>query len=57
MALRVVAALLFVVAAPQAPPTSEPDADALAIVRKHCVICHSAKPSYESFQEARKISR
>lgn len=30
------------------------DADALAIVRKHCVICHAAAPSHESFREAPK---
>jgi uncharacterized membrane protein len=54
MALRVVAALLFVAAAPQALPTSEPDAAALAIVRKHCVICRAAEPSHESFQETPK---
>ena len=53
MALRVVVALLFVAAAPQALATSEPDADALAIVRKHWVICH-AEPSHENFQEAPK---
>lgn len=48
MALRVVAALLFVAAAPQALPTSEPDAAAL------CVICRAAEPSHESFQETPK---
>jgi uncharacterized membrane protein len=54
MALRVVAALLFVAAAPQALPTSKPGADALAIVRKHCVICHAAEPSHENFQKTPK---
>jgi len=54
MALWVAAALLFVATAPQALPTSEPDVDALAIVRKHCVICHAAEPSHENFQETPK---
>jgi uncharacterized membrane protein len=53
MALRAVAVLLFV-AASQAVASSEPDADAPAIVRKHCVVCHAAKPSHGSFQEAPK---
>ena len=54
MALRAVAVLLFVAAAPQAIASSEPDADVLAIARKHRVICYAAKPSHESFQEAPK---
>ncbi len=53
MALRAVAILLFVAPVPQAI-ASEPGADALAIVRKHCEICHAAKPSHERFQEALK---
>ena len=28
------------------------DDDALAIVRKHCVMCHAVQPSHESFREA-----
>ena len=54
MALRAVAVLLFVAVAPQVNASSEPDADVLAIVRKHRVICHAAKPSHASFQEAPK---
>jgi uncharacterized membrane protein len=30
------------------------DADVLAIAQKHCVMCHAAKPTHESFQEAPK---
>jgi uncharacterized membrane protein len=30
------------------------DAEALAIVHKHCVMCHAVKPKHESFQEAPK---
>jgi uncharacterized membrane protein len=39
---------------PAGNASSEPDADVLAIVRKHRVICYAAKPSHESFQEAPK---
>jgi uncharacterized membrane protein len=28
------------------------DAQALAIVHKHCVACHAAKPTHPAFQEA-----
>ena len=28
------------------------DAEALAIVRKHCVMCHAVKPTYAASQEA-----
>ena len=31
-----------------------PDAEALAIVRKNCVMCHAMKPTHESFQKAPK---
>ena len=30
------------------------DSEALAIVQKHCVMCHAATPSHESFREAPK---
>jgi len=30
------------------------DAEVLAITQKHCVMCHAAKPTHESFQEAPK---
>jgi uncharacterized membrane protein len=30
------------------------DATALAIVQKHCVMCHSVKPTHAAFQEAPK---
>jgi uncharacterized membrane protein len=52
--LRAVAVLLFVAASHQTVASGLSDADALAIVHKHCVICHAAKPSHESFQGARK---
>jgi len=43
MALRAVAVLLFVAGAPQAIARSEPDADVLAILRKHRVIIPRGK--------------
>lgn len=30
------------------------DTEALGIARKHCVMCHTAKPAHQSFQEAPK---
>ena len=30
------------------------DAEALAIMRKHCVMCHAIKPTHAAFQEAPK---
>ena len=30
------------------------DAEALALMHKHCVTCHAAKPTHESFREAPK---
>ena len=30
------------------------DAEALALMRKHCVMCHAVKPTHENFQEAPK---
>ena len=52
------AALLtaIVVTAPRAPDGGGlvSDAEALAIMQKHCVSCHAVKPTHESFQEAPK---
>lgn len=44
------------VTAPSTPSTKGgvSDADALALTRKHCTMCHAAKPTHESFQEAPK---
>jgi uncharacterized membrane protein len=30
------------------------DIEALGIARKHCVMCHTAKPTHQSFREAPK---
>jgi uncharacterized membrane protein len=42
---------------PAAPTTTAggvSDAQALALTQKHCIMCHAAKPTHESFQEAPK---
>lgn len=49
-----VAATVFAAIVPQVYAGSASDAEVLTIVRKHCVTCHAAKPTHESFQEAPK---
>ena len=47
----------IVVAAPGRPAAAAgtvSDAEALAIVARHCTMCHAAKPTHESFEEAPK---
>ncbi len=51
---RAVALLVLLATALPANGAGVSDADALAIVRKHCVMCHAATPSHESFREAPK---
>ena len=53
-ALALVAAVF--VTAPHPVQTGEAvgDIEALAISHKHCTMCHAAKPTHESFQEAPK---
>jgi uncharacterized membrane protein len=46
--------ILLAVFAPFSYAFAVDDAGALALIRKHCVMCHSAKPTHESFQEAPK---
>jgi len=41
---------IFLPAAASAGPLT--DAEALAIVRKHCAICHAVKPTHPAFAEA-----
>jgi uncharacterized membrane protein len=38
----------------RSPRSTVADTEALAIVSKHCVMCHAVKPGHESFQEAPK---
>ncbi len=51
---RAVAALAFLATAQPVLADGISDAEALAIVRKHCVMCHAVKPTHESFQNAPK---
>ena len=46
--------IIFLGAAQPTYPGSISDAEALSIVRNHCVMCHAVKPTHESFQEAPK---
>jgi uncharacterized membrane protein len=50
----VVVVLIFIATAPQALAGSASDTEVLALVRKHCVMCHATRPTHESFQEAPK---
>ena len=53
--MRLAAAITILIAAtPISRALAVDDAEALALVRKHCVMCHAAKPTHESFQEAPK---
>jgi uncharacterized membrane protein len=54
MTARAVAAMIFLAAACSADAGTVADTVVLAIVSKHCVMCHAAKPAHESFQEAPK---
>jgi len=46
--------MIFFATAPHADAGTVADTEALAIVSKHCVMCHAAKPAHESFQEVPK---
>jgi len=46
--------MIFFATAPHADAGTVADTEAPAIVSKHCVMCHAAKPAHESFQEAPK---
>ncbi|MGA8000659.1 MAG: hypothetical protein WCB32_19215 [Pseudolabrys sp.] len=48
------AVTILVTAAQPVYPGSTSDAEALAIVHNHCIMCHAVKPTHESFQEAPK---
>jgi uncharacterized membrane protein len=52
--LRAVAVLTFLATALPARGAGVSDVEALAIVQKHCVMCHAAMPSHDSFREAPK---
>jgi uncharacterized membrane protein len=54
VALRAMVMLLSIAAAPPAIAGADSDTDVMTLVHKHCVMCHAATPTHESFQEARK---
>ncbi len=54
MRLGAAAVTILIAAAPFSPALAVDDAEALALVQKHCVMCHATKPTHESFQEAPK---
>lgn len=54
MRLGAAAVTVLIAAAPFSRALAVDDAEALALVRKHCVMCHAAKPTHESFQDAPK---
>jgi uncharacterized membrane protein len=54
MRLGAAAMIILIVAAPFSYALAVDDAEALALVQKHCVMCHAAKPTHESFEEAPK---
>jgi uncharacterized membrane protein len=49
-----VTATILAVTVPFSHALAVDDSEVLALMRKHCVICHAAKPTHESFQEAPK---
>jgi uncharacterized membrane protein len=49
-----VAMTMLLVTARQCDAGTVADTEVLAIVSKHCVVCHAAKPTHESFREAPK---
>ena len=54
MRLGAAAVMVLIAAAPFSRALAVDDAEVLALVRKHCVMCHAAKPTHESFQETPK---
>ena len=46
--------MVVTASAPCAYAGSTSDAEVLAISRRHCVMCHAANPTHESFQVAPK---
>jgi len=54
MISRAVALMVVLATAHHCDAGTVADAEVLAIVSKHCVVCHAAKPAHESFREAPK---
>ena len=49
-----VTVIMLTVSVPFSHAIGVDDAEVLALMQKHCVMCHAAKPTHESFQEAPK---
>jgi uncharacterized membrane protein len=49
--MRAVAIFTILATATAAQASGLSDDEALTIVQKHCVMCHAAKPTHESFRE------
>jgi uncharacterized membrane protein len=54
MRLGPAAMTVLIAAAPFSHAFAVDDAEVLALMQKHCVMCHALKPTHESFQEAPK---
>ena len=54
MRLGAAAVTILIAAAPFSHALAVDDAGVLALVQKHCVTCHAANPTHESFQETPK---
>lgn len=54
MRLGAAAVTILIAAAPFSRALVADDAEVLALMQKHCVMCHATKPTHESFQEAPK---
>ena len=54
MRLVAAAVTILTVSAPFSYGIAADDAEVLALVRRHCVMCHAAQPTHESFREAPK---
>jgi uncharacterized membrane protein len=54
MRLGALVAAAIMISAGAAGAGQVTDAEALAIVQRHCVMCHAAKPTHEAFEEAPK---
>jgi uncharacterized membrane protein len=54
MRLSAAAMTTLIAAVPFSDAFAVDDAEAVALMQKHCVMCHAAKPTHESFQGAPK---
>jgi uncharacterized membrane protein len=54
MRLSAAAMTTLIAAVPFSHAFAVDDAEVVALMQKHCVMCHAAKPTHESFREAPK---